>query len=123
VDAGAEIEDRLGGAGVDGAGELIREVMGEVGADDDEGLGASPERFDDAGDVLRVGVADGEGDEGEVIAERADEERELDLEGVLAEVGGGAAGDPGDAGDGGGIDGDAAQGAEASASGSARPWR
>jgi hypothetical protein len=59
----------------------------EVGADDDQRVVVAPQSVEHAGDLRGAGVADDERHEGEVVTEHALQERELDLERVLARVG------------------------------------
>ena len=60
--------------------------MAEVGADDEEGLGAAPEGVKHLADFLGRGVADGQRHQREV-AQDALQERQLHLEGMLVRVG------------------------------------
>ena len=60
--------------------------MRQIGGNDDQRLGSTPQPLDDLGDLAHAGVADGERREGEG-AELALQEGQLHLERVLLQVG------------------------------------
>jgi len=59
--------------------------MGEIGAHDDHGLGAAPQQVEHARDVVSIGAPYGERNDTRARRD-ALEERELDLERVLASM-------------------------------------
>jgi hypothetical protein len=82
---GSETLDCTGRLPIDPTGRLVREVVGEVRAYEQEGFVSIPEAFDHAGDVCRRGVTHYERDEAE-LAQHGLQEGQLHLEAMLCGV-------------------------------------
>ena len=82
IEAGPAIEDGVRCFTIGGLGLMIGQVMGEIGADDDERVFAAPNTIQDLRDFLGTRLAHDEGQKGERTQQRL-QEWQMHFDGML----------------------------------------